>query len=70
MIGILRANFKSHLDRTKHVGARAIMQQRVFSRRAHSQTLITSVNKRFVIQNLFEQMRLIITLRKNILYGM
>jgi len=38
MIGILRANFKSHSDRTKHVGERAIMQQRVFSRRAHSQT--------------------------------
>jgi len=53
-----------------HVGSGVITQKRVFLRRAHSQAQITYVNKSFMIQNLFEQMRLIITLWKNILYGM
>jgi len=50
----------------QHVGSGVINQKRVFSQRASTQAKITSVNKRFMIQNLFEQMRPIITLRKNI----
>ena len=70
MIGNLWANYKCYLGRMHHVGSGVITQKRVFLRRAHSQAQITYVNKSFMIQNLFEQMRLIITLWKNILYGM
>jgi len=49
-----------------HVGSGLITQKLVILQRASTQTYITSVNKRFMIQNLFEQVRPIITLRENI----
>ena len=69
LIGNLWAYYKCNLGRMHHVGTWAFTQQRVFTESPQS-NLNYFRQQAFHDSKPIEQMRLFITLRKNILYGM